>query len=511
MRRARLSRLQITALRLIRLRTAVKCNVTSQSWPIVVNMADGDLLVTISGAALSLLFYENVRSVGEQMGFLLGEVLEFIVKTYTDSDNQVETVKIHINVETIVTCPLVDLLHDSTGWVNKEKLKDFVRDKSKQVIGWFHFRRNTSSLMPTMRDKILHKQFASHFSGNNCREDFFLTCLLNASTSETHGTHKFRHVFLRHNRGMFEPIPLRINNLGDDASRHDGSDYKPTPVRKATRAPDGFTELIESLRLDMTRTSGLESAMMIQKAAERHLMSLIPKVCESDLEVAELERQVRELKDKIAAQRLTRETKVNGESYERTSKASRENCFSEKYDSSTKDEMKIGDEMRFQREHTPSCAQPVTSNSRTPCRNTAACIAKSIVSQEKNRRLGRSSPQEDSNHQQKSPFANSRRPGIPEIITESICQEGSETSMGRGRGSGRGNPEFMPGMKKVRRSLGTPQVHSTRERSITPEQDFSDAECSAAVSLSSSVLRSYNQVVKKRSPDKCNTVAPLDI
>lgn len=32
-----------------------------------------------------------------QMGFLLGEALEFIVKTYTDSDNQVETVKIHIS------------------------------------------------------------------------------------------------------------------------------------------------------------------------------------------------------------------------------------------------------------------------------------------------------------------------------------------------------------------------------------------------------------------------------
>jgi len=47
---------------------------------------------------------------------------------------------------------------------------------------------------------------------------------------------------------IFEPIPLRINNLGDDASRHDGSDYKPTPVRKSARLPDGFTELIESLK-----------------------------------------------------------------------------------------------------------------------------------------------------------------------------------------------------------------------------------------------------------------------
>lgn len=105
----------------------------------------------------------------------------------------------------------------------------------------------------------------------------------------------------------------------------------------------------------MTRISGLDSAMMIQKAAERHLMSLIPKVCESDLEVAELEKQVRELKEKITAQRLARKTKVNGESYERTSKANRENCLSEKIDSSTKEEMKIGDDMRLQREHVPSC------------------------------------------------------------------------------------------------------------------------------------------------------------
>lgn len=38
---------------------------------IVVNMADGDLLVTISGAALSLLFFENVRSVGDQVSLII--------------------------------------------------------------------------------------------------------------------------------------------------------------------------------------------------------------------------------------------------------------------------------------------------------------------------------------------------------------------------------------------------------------------------------------------------------
>ncbi|CAL1674052.1 unnamed protein product [Lasius platythorax] len=440
-------------------------------------MADSDLLVTISGAALSLLFFENVRSIGDQMGFLLGEALEFIVKTYTDSDNQVETVKIHINVEAIVTCPLPDLLHDYTNRINTEKLKDFVRDKSKQVIGWFRFRRNTTNLTLTVNDKILHKQFASHFSGGNgCKEDFFLTCLLSASTSETSGTHKFRHVFLRRNkREIFEPISLRINNLGDDASRHDGSDYKPTPVKKSTRTPDGFTKLIESLNLDVARIGGLDSAMLIQRAAEQHLTSLIPKVCESDLEVAELERQVHELKTKIAAQKFA-SMKVNGENCDRISKA-----------------------------------QSVTPNNRIPSRNTAACIAKSA---EKSRRLGRNNSQESGNQETQN-STNSRRSGnfIPEIATEPICQEGSEISMGRGRGSGRGSHEFMPGMKKIRRIPGTSHMHSSRERSATPpEQDFSDAECPATpVSRSSPVLRSYSQVTKKTNLDKCNTMAPFDI
>lgn len=34
-------------------------------------MADGDLLVNISGAALSLLLYENVRNAGDQVSYFI--------------------------------------------------------------------------------------------------------------------------------------------------------------------------------------------------------------------------------------------------------------------------------------------------------------------------------------------------------------------------------------------------------------------------------------------------------
>lgn len=243
------------------------------------------------------------------MGFFLGDVLTFVTKKVTDSDRQIEHVRIHININTVVTCPSVDLLYDATGKLNKERLSDFVQDKSKQIVGWFRFRHN-SSLMPTMRDRVLHKELASYFSSESTRkEELFVACILNTSISNMGGTHKFRHVFLRHKSGMFEAVPLRINNLGDDASRHDGSDYKPIPVTNSSDESDVFNDLVQSLDLDILKASGVELVTAIQKKAEKHLNTLIPQVCESDREVANLEKQVHELRAKIFSWKTTSRTK----------------------------------------------------------------------------------------------------------------------------------------------------------------------------------------------------------
>lgn len=61
------------------------------------------------------------------------------------------------------------------------------------------------------------------------------------------------------------------------------------------------------LSLNLTRTSDLESAITIQKAAEAYLNQLIPELYKSDLEVAELERQVKEFK-------FHKRSKMNGNS-----------------------------------------------------------------------------------------------------------------------------------------------------------------------------------------------------
>ncbi|XP_017795097.1 PREDICTED: BRISC complex subunit FAM175B-like [Habropoda laboriosa] len=464
-------------------------------------MADSDFLITISGPALSLLFYENVRSRGDQMGFLLGETLEFIVKTYTDADNQVETVKIYNNIEAIVTCPLPDSLYNSIGKINKEKLKDFLHDKSKQVIGWFCFRRNIG-LVPTFRDKILHREFASYFSNDNgSKEEFFVTCLLNSSTSSEGGTHKFKHVFLRQKMGTFEPVPLRINNLGSNSFIHEGSDYKPTPTKKSSDVPDVFTNLVESLNLDLTRASGFESAIAIQKAAEQHLSQLIPELCKSDLEVAELEKQIKEFK-------LNRKAKINGnlnnlnQQYEiEKNEISKERQKSEKISPSRTEPS--GDTNQERR-----VSQPIITRSKP--QNTATFVEKNI-NQSNSRRTNTdaiNSPSQEPSAVNsvaeikldvtESVSNKSRRFSNmdSEIVKESICKGETNTS-GVGRGKGKVVHNLQTELKKGRRTSGPLTTRSSSVRTShtqVPQQESSEANSVQNTSFQVS----YSQVPKKK-------------
>ncbi|XP_033208754.1 BRISC complex subunit FAM175B-like [Belonocnema kinseyi] len=261
-------------------------------------MADNGVLVTISGAALSLLLYENVRSAGDQIGLLLGNIQTFITKNVTDCDRQVEHVKHHINIDTVVTCPK-DILQNPLGKMNTAKLEQLIKNKEKRVVGWFRFRRH-NFLTQTLRDKIMHKEFASHFLGfNRATEEHFIMFLLNASTTNSNqGTHKYRHLCLQYKRGTFQPVALRINNLGADAARHDGSDYKPVPANEPREA-DVFTSIVDNLMLNLDSSSTVDIVAAIQNRADNYLSQIMNAVVKSDEEISDLQRQVNELKAKI--------------------------------------------------------------------------------------------------------------------------------------------------------------------------------------------------------------------
>ncbi|CAG5076456.1 Similar to EAG_01033: BRISC complex subunit FAM175B (Camponotus floridanus) [Cotesia congregata] len=137
-------------------------------------MADNTSSVTISGAALSYLIYENVKTVSDQMGFLVGEVLTYVTKKVTDTDRQVDSTELHI-----------------IGKIDEGKLKEFVNGREKEIVGWYRFRLN-SSLFPTLRDKVLHKQFENIFCDDDNDKQHFIAGMLGYNVTEKKNTHKFR-------------------------------------------------------------------------------------------------------------------------------------------------------------------------------------------------------------------------------------------------------------------------------------------------------------------------------
>ena len=106
-----------------------------------------------------------------------------------------------LDIDTVMVCSK-DILQDGLGRFDSEKLGNLTKKKEKRVVGWFRFRRH-NFLLPTMRDKIIHKEFASHFSKfTGASEEHFIMFLLNASTTtNSKSTHKYRHVCFQYKRG----------------------------------------------------------------------------------------------------------------------------------------------------------------------------------------------------------------------------------------------------------------------------------------------------------------------
>ncbi|OXU28333.1 hypothetical protein TSAR_012864 [Trichomalopsis sarcophagae] len=265
------------------------------------NMADdGDdgLLVTISGAAFSMLLFENTR-IHDQIGFLLGETLVYVSTKVTDSDNDVQHRKLHINIKNVVSYPLGEPFFNGLGQIKKDKLTALLGQKLKNVVGWYHFRQEFR-LATSLRDKNIHNDLSTLVSSINplMEKESFTLCLLSSSVNETGGTHRFKHQLLRKQNKIFKPVPLKITNLGADATDPDGSDYKPTP-RCFSNDLDAFDIVYDSIKNELSNLSGVKAVTLIERAAENLLEKLSPQVSSSDKEVSELETRVALLRNQI--------------------------------------------------------------------------------------------------------------------------------------------------------------------------------------------------------------------
>ncbi|XP_060565168.1 uncharacterized protein LOC132724345 [Ruditapes philippinarum] len=246
-----------------------------------------DMAVNISGTVLASLYYDNSSSIGDQTGFLIGEVVHHIHDTISDSQINNREVKTKTYVFECLRCPKDQLFYNGKGDIQVEKVKDLLRDKHKKVVGWYCFRRN-STIRPSFRERLLHYNLTRTFVQDG---DKFLFLLCSAKTSTNRSTHTFDHSFLHVDNDVFKKVPVEITNLGDTTH----TEYRSEASHTVDSTHGAFSRIVQSHEGEFLNTFGqmeVKKVQMLNGAIRRQLDSISQTVIDSEAKCSDLEQEV---------------------------------------------------------------------------------------------------------------------------------------------------------------------------------------------------------------------------
>lgn len=247
--------------------------------------------VYLSGPALSLLLYENLRCLYNQEGFLLGKKHARKVHKITDHDEPIETTQWEIHINSVVPCPKLASFYNASGDIMKDSVVSILNDLYDNVVGWYTFKQNPDTPKMRLREKIVHKRLSAHFSTDAM--EHFVWCINNKSNTREKCTSKqtfVRYIDIigspgRHIAG-FQELPLHIINLCDNKK----NEYKSAGV-----PCDSLNTLIQSLRQSHPQEDNNSLITRIENSLQDDITTTVKEISELEREAYALEQELRDL------------------------------------------------------------------------------------------------------------------------------------------------------------------------------------------------------------------------
>ncbi|XP_052770958.1 BRCA1-A complex subunit Abraxas 1-like [Mya arenaria] len=257
------------------------------------------MAVKVTGTILASLLYDNSSSFGNQVGLLLGEVVREVKDTISDSQiNNVE-VETKIYVYESVAWPNDLIFHDRRGQVDMDEITKLLGDKTRNIVGWYSFRRN-SSPKPSFRERLIH---ASLVKSLNKEGPLFTFLLCSEKTNKpTLSLHKHDHCFLHCvANSVFRKPPETVINLGDTTH----TEYRLNASHTVSQTRGTYSSIIRHYEKDgFNPVDQVNKIQTMNGAITQRLNHIQQSFLESENIRCDLEKEVEELREMAIMKKL---------------------------------------------------------------------------------------------------------------------------------------------------------------------------------------------------------------